>query len=78
MLCLCLWAPGHAERPGQGEQQPPGPGVPEAGGPGAAGGDGPAALQAGGNAQRRQAEVPGGVPDGSLHLTTLPFFFFSK
>lgn len=55
---------GHAEQLGQGEQQPAGPGVPEAGCPGTSGGDGPAALQAGRDAQRRQAKVPGRVPNG--------------
>lgn len=55
---------GHAEWLGQGEQQPAGPGVAEAGCSGTSGRDGPAALQAGGNAQRHQAEVPGRDTDG--------------
>ncbi len=65
-MCVCVFGgpSGHAEWLGQGEQQPAGPGVAEARCPGTFGGDGPAALQAGGNAQRRQAEVPGRVPDG--------------
>lgn len=63
-VCVFDGPSGHAEWLGQGEQQSEGPGVPKADCPGTAGGDGPAAFQAGGNGQRRKAEVPGRVPDG--------------
>lgn len=63
-VCVFGGPSGHAGWIGPGEQQPARPGIAEAGCTGATRGDGPAALQARGNAQRCQAEVPGRDPDG--------------